>query len=97
MRDFCKASSCLRSIMNNHFRLCSVDIDQTKTVSKCQCCSPCIESCKCESCIPLECHLDFSVEMHLPDMPENSEISVRQFDDEKIKLLRGNLLDEEMK
>ena len=31
--------------------------------------------------------------MHLPDMPENSEISVRQFDDEKIKLLRGNLLD----
>ena len=91
MREFCKSSTCLRAIMNSHFKLDSKSkLSEKHDIVECLCCSLCFEKCKCGSCVSLDCVMDFSSEMAMLDICDDS---VRTLDDYQVELLRANLLD----
>jgi len=91
VREFCKSTDCHREVMNKHFKLNDTQ-SSTVSCSKCECCSVCASKCECGSCISHVCLKD-SFDISVSSSVDCDELAVRNFSDQQLTLLYGNLID----
>ncbi|VDI69574.1 ATP-dependent DNA helicase RecQ [Mytilus galloprovincialis] len=90
MREFCRATGCIRKVLNDHFSLGTVREASNFEKDLCCCCSLCSEQCNCTNCFIPRCNVDFA---NVSKPVECDELAVRYLTNKQMKLLKLNLQD----
>ncbi|CAG2238573.1 recQ [Mytilus edulis] len=94
VRNLCQTKECIRLELNRYFVLDNDELlEQGNHVNStnplCQCCSNCRLNCTCGCCVDFEfCNIHIS-----PENNFESDPIARQFNDQKLKILKDNFID----